>query len=736
LYYVQHDTPSYTFDFLVPEENSFLYHIPGLPYTQQTHERVKVYINSTEGKDLDKAKLYLFVEGEEQIFDDSHLLKRIIYGGLPPSMGEAECFPNYINVRRGSYQRTGIAPRPTTLCGEDTVYFVDFNTKVNWSGGGDARIHSEARFSDGNYQLVTRTHSIRDVAFSVTRNVRLDNFIPYVKQVEIEQQCWEPLRYKAYWGDPIDEHNLGGLIDDEAPGLCYSGMVTIFTITFSERMRTDAMPSLTVELAGGVKTVPSGHWLDDSTYEAATEESFFTNDDEGDATLKISTAQDLANNVNDGYPKTIAYRDEQGHWLQYEDPPDDNYKFWINGPPQVVSTDPPSERGRDRGAEDVDIYKKVSITFNKTMDTASVRNALEIMNLDDSVLVQINEINWEGDDKTMIIRVHDPVVMDDTTGFQFFTKYQVKIKGTAEDTLGATLDGDKDGKSEGSPADDDTFSFKTRSPEFELSLDPWLSKVELGRGRTINVVVKNLEARILKIRLEQLIGSDANWTIDSITPDTVIVAAKETSSEAYFAVRNNGEPGSIRPQVKGTCCKTEKVATALVWASEHYEEPNPPSHGLDENYSISNPHMPSPWLLNPYAKVGILLSGYAEGMGHLLGKYKISTAIVLDNFDILGASDRQLSDLDVLVIPSGGLIPYHNLPPFRNKLQEYTEQGGTLICFTQSHGDVFEALPGSPRGYGWREDQSCWQSAGYFSYWDVILSGQDDIVHNGNNQIV
>ena len=418
------------------------------------------------------------------------------------------------------------------------------------------------------------------------------------------------------------------------------------------------------------------------------------------------------------------------------DEEDTNHKFWVALPPRITDTDPPSERGRGRGAEDVDIYKKVSITFNKTMDTASVRNALEIMNLDDSVLVQIREINWEGDEKTMIIRAHDPVVMDDTTGFQFFTKYQVKIKGTAEDTLGATLDGDKDGKSEGSPADDDTFSFKTRSPEFELSLDPWLSKVELGRGRTINVVVKNLEARILKIRLEQLIGSDANWTIDSITPDSVIVAAKETSSEAYFAVRNNGEPGSIRPQVKGTCCKTEKVATALVWASEHYEEPNPPSHGLDENYSISNPHMPSPWLLNPYAKVGILLSGYAEGMGHLLGRYKIPSAIVLDNFDILGASERELSDLDVLVIPSGGLIPYHNLPPFRNKLQEYTEQGGTLICFTQSHGDVFEALPGSPTGYGWREDKSCHAYACYLNLWDTFLSGQDNIIHSRNNEII
>jgi hypothetical protein len=48
--------------------------------------------------------------------------------------------------------------------------------------------------------------------------------------------------------------------------------------------------------------------------------------------------------------------------------------------------------------------------------------------------------------KILKVRCYDPVVKNDTTGLQFNTNYLVKIKGTAEDTSGITLDGNKNGK--------------------------------------------------------------------------------------------------------------------------------------------------------------------------------------------------------------------------------------------------------------------------------------------------
>jgi hypothetical protein len=138
-------------------------------------------------------------------------------------------------------------------------------------------------------------------------------------------------------------------------------------------------------------------------------------------------------------------------WIQAENKWTEVYYAlgWPVEPPEVHYTDPPS--GEKDGAEDVDIYKEILIAFTKTMDRASVESAIEIKNLDKNSLVEIREIEWLEQDKTIILRVYDPVVKNDTTGLQFNTNYAVKILGTARDTSGATLDGNNNGKSEGSP---------------------------------------------------------------------------------------------------------------------------------------------------------------------------------------------------------------------------------------------------------------------------------------------
>jgi|GEM_PF-2337217 len=555
---------------------------------------------------------------------------------------------------------------------------------------------------------------------------------PRIVGLEVYQGFWLIYRYGFYNGGVFPEYpywwdypgDLSGCPRDSAS---IGNQPIQVKILFSSLMDPG---KIQVEIAeeDGSFSIPvsgyftGGHIFDNDVWEGACDFSEWSGG--GNAVVRVGAEDAFEGDIN-------ARLDTDGDGNSDEE--DTNHKFWVALPPRITDTDPPSERGRGRGAEDVDIYKKVSITFNKTMDTASVDSVLSIMNLDDTVLVEIKEISWDADNKTMKISVYDSLAHNDTTGFKFCTNYMVMIKGTAEDTSGVTLDGDKDGKSEGSPADDDTFSFETRSPEFELSIPSWLNKVELGGTNTIDVFVTNNEQRDIAVSLSHIPEYAPDWVIT--LSSGISVPANETA-KTELIVENGGSPGSVNIKVTGKSYETEKVATAFVWASEHYGEPNPPPSGCDENYSISNPNMPSPWILNPHSKIGIFLSGYAEGMGHLLGKYKISTAIVLDNFDILGASERQLSDLDVLIIPTGGLIPYHNLPPFRNKLQEYTEQGGTVICFTQSYGDVFEALPGSPTGYGWREDKSCHAYACYLNLWDTFLSGQNDIVYDGNNQIV
>jgi len=111
------------------------------------------------------------------------------------------------------------------------------------------------------------------------------------------------------------------------------------------------------------------------------------------------------------------------------------WSFTVHGEcPVVVSTDPSD------GAEEVDVYKKITVTFNKPMDRTTTESAIEIKNKDKNSAVTIKKIDWQDDDKTVCITAYDPVVVDDTTGLQYNTNYQVKILATAKDTSGVTLD--------------------------------------------------------------------------------------------------------------------------------------------------------------------------------------------------------------------------------------------------------------------------------------------------------
>ena len=188
LYYITHTLPSCTINILNPKKDSIMYHIPGLDSTKQEHERVKVYINSSRGKDLDKVKLYLFNSGEKHIFDEAHLLKRIIYGGLPDTETESEPIPNYISndgdINKGSWNKTGISPAVTTYCGLDTMYLIGFNTMINDSGTEEANKNRYARYKDGLNKLLVRIHSINDSVYVDSVPVILDNYYPSVDTVE------------------------------------------------------------------------------------------------------------------------------------------------------------------------------------------------------------------------------------------------------------------------------------------------------------------------------------------------------------------------------------------------------------------------------------------------------------------------------------------------------------------------------------------------------------------------
>ena len=146
---------------------------------------------------------------------------------------------------------------------------------------------------------------------------------------------------------------------------------------------------------------------------------------------------------------------------------------------------------------------------------------------------------------------------------------------------------------------------------------------------------------------------------------------------------------------------------------------NPSSPGgdhADENLSYSTVIYKMPGITNTL----ILLSGfYKEADSLLNGTF----------FEMPETAENLLKISPVLVIPSGGLVGRENDATLKVVLKEYTNLGGTILCFVQQDkSDYILPVPeGSQlQAEGWRNIQSCLYGAIYFDPGNMhpALSGQ------------
>ncbi|MFQ5420697.1 MAG: RHS repeat domain-containing protein, partial [Anaerolineae bacterium] len=174
------------------------------------------------------------------------------------------------------------------------------------------------------------------------------------------------------------------------------------------------------------------------------------------------------------------------------------------------------------------------------------------------------------------------------------------------------------------------------------------------------------------------------------------------------------------------------------------KEPNPPtkkpptgpgSDHADDNFSAAGRTLPISNLQSPisnYAtqnptpalslvgqpRVGIFWHGYAEEAQALLASWGWESAPVDIDF-----SPTAL-DLPVLFIPSGGLNGLDSAPSVRARLEAFAAKGGVIIALAQQRGYEFTSLPGGQlNGYGWAEDNSCFDASLYVSEYQPFLSG-------------
>lgn len=153
---------------------------------------------------------------------------------------------------------------------------------------------------------------------------------------------------------------------------------------------------------------------------------------------------------------------------------------------------------------------------------------------------------------------------------------------------------------------------------------------------------------------------------------------------------------------------------------QHYRTPG--CDKPDENYGVSDYYLDSYNISAPEPKVGVILNGFAPFILDLLAKLGIPAARIETTLE-------GIEEYPVLIIPSGAISGFDSSSTFRSKLEEYVDQGGTLIVFAQQNGYEYQALPGHElSGYGWLEDVSCQLDSSAISTYHPMFASQHSTV--------
>lgn len=164
----------------------------------------------------------------------------------------------------------------------------------------------------------------------------------------------------------------------------------------------------------------------------------------------ISGAKDLNGNSLDGNKNDIL-----------ESSPIDDYSWEFltvaedEVPPQVISNYPAD------GTTGVQLDEKMTVTFSEQIDEVTfVTGIVARVNQSAFPLEPFAEYVWNTSSRTLTLIPNGGLIYD--------TQYTIIVSGSifdgVRDLAGNTLDGDKDGTSEGSPEDDHSFKFKTPDP--------------------------------------------------------------------------------------------------------------------------------------------------------------------------------------------------------------------------------------------------------------------------------
>ena len=371
-------------------------------------------------------------------------------------------------------------------------------------------------------------------------------------------------------------------------------------------------------------------------------------------------------------------------------------------PPVVISTTP--GRGASKVLLDID---PIIVLFSKPMDHSSISS------------ISGYTITWSGEDK---------MFLHPTEYFEYCDEVTITIPGTMKDTSGIKLDGDEDGE----PGGDYIFTFSTEIPAVDVEAWPEVGHIEMGETEDHHVLSKGDELKKdVDCLLEFEISNPGGWSISGADNTNFNLSPGDNYQKDY-TVTNVGATEALDVQYKvGVECALFEEE-GYYWSAEGHMADHPDDNQVQQAASYE-----TPWFYRTgrdstggLPPIGILLSGWSDGFGHILGGYNIPTTPVKPNLKILNHPDITLSDSVKLLVIGSAALNGINSGILKDRLTEYVQDGGVLLVFTQKFGSDLSALPGDVGGYGWEEDQSCIYSAAYLDQWHPAFSGQNRVQIN------
>jgi fibronectin type 3 domain-containing protein len=268
----------------------------------------------------------------------------------------------------------------------------------------------------------------------------------------------------------------------------------------------------------------------------------------------------------------------------------------------------------------------------------------------------------------------------------------------------------------------DTLSMVMNTELFSVTSSPPQLQIQQGQSGTHTITISNKTSSTpLNFNID-IAYSGNGWSVNPTSFSNVLVSGSGIESRNYTVTNNSATSDLLTTiSVTETSCNITKHPQNL-------NNPGSPGHNYDhpdDNQSITNSQYPTPWLYDSKSPIGVLSSGWGEGINFLLGKFNVATTVVKPDLTILNEPGKSINDLDVLCIGSAGLDGLESSPIFRKKLSDFVDQGGVLIDLTAKNGYEFAALPGGEvTGYGWNEDQSCLSAAVSMVKYHQMLSSQ------------